>query len=183
MAWGPGRSGLEQISPGSSSASVAQDSRPELGLEQEKAWKGNLGYLDGISYWFFAPMLAKITGCSLIGVLTSGVAALASVAAVGVAQPACAADSYPEAVQFSRQAAKAVLNQDGRETCLRGKLTKALLKLSDSCDASGQKTSLCSLAGKAAVVTPMSLTFMEDTSRKLLELSDQEAGGKAQGAK
>jgi hypothetical protein len=127
-------------------------------------------------------MLARITGLSVFGALASGVAALASVAAMGVAQPACAADSYPEAVQFSRQAAKAVLNQEGRETCLRGKLTKALLKLSDSCDATGQKNSLCTLAGKAAVVTPMSLTFMEDTSRQLLELSAGEAGGKAQGA-
>jgi hypothetical protein len=127
-------------------------------------------------------MLARITGLSVFGALASGVAALASVAAVGVAQPACAADPYPEAVAFSRTAAKAVLNQDGRETCLRGKLTKALLKLSDSCDATGQKNSLCTLAGKAAVVTPMSLTFMEDTSRQLLELSAGEAGGKAQGA-
>jgi hypothetical protein len=127
-------------------------------------------------------MLARITGLSVFGALASGVAALASVAAMGVAQPACAADSYPEAVQFSRQAAKAVLNQEGRETCLRGKLTKALLKLSDSCDATGQTNSLCTLAGKAAVVTPMSLTFMEDTSRQLLELSAGEAGGKAQGA-
>ncbi|MFI0403096.1 MAG: hypothetical protein ACH34U_09315 [Cyanobium sp.] len=134
-------------------------------------------------------MLARFSGLSLLCGLTGGgaalasVAAVASVAAIGVAQPACAADSYPEAVQFSRQAAKAVLNQDGRESCLRGKLTKALLKLSDSCDASGQKNSLCTLAGKAAVVTPMSLTFMEDTSRKLLELSDQDAGGQAQRAK
>jgi hypothetical protein len=127
-------------------------------------------------------MLARFSGLSFFGALTSGVTALASVAAVGVAQPACAADPYPEAVAFSRTAAKAVLNQDGRESCLRGKLTKALLKLSDSCDATGQKNSLCTLAGKAAVVTPMSLTFMEDTSRQLLELSAGEAGGKAQGA-
>jgi hypothetical protein len=127
-------------------------------------------------------MLARFSGLSVFGALTSGVTALASVAAVGVAQPACAADPYPEAVAFSRTAAKAVLNQDGRETCLRGKLTKALLKLSDSCDATGQKNSLCTMAGKAAVVTPMSLTFMEDTSRQLLELSTGEAGGKAQGA-
>jgi hypothetical protein len=127
-------------------------------------------------------MLARFSGLSVFGALTSGVTALASVAAVGVAQPACAADPYPEAVAFSRTAAKAVLNQDGRETCLRGKLTKALLKLSDSCDATGQKNSLCTMAGKAAVVTPMSLTFMEDTSRQLLELSAGEAGGKAQGA-
>ncbi|MFN9645789.1 MAG: hypothetical protein ACK6BG_11895, partial [Cyanobacteriota bacterium] len=81
-----------------------------------------------------------------------------------------------EAVAFSRTAARAVLNQDGRETCLRGKLTKALLKLSDSCDASGQSNPLCTLASKAVVETPMSLTFMEDTSRKLLELSGGEAG-------
>ncbi|MEB3257533.1 MAG: hypothetical protein VKN83_04340 [Cyanobacteriota bacterium] len=121
-------------------------------------------------------MLARISRFSLVGALASGVAALASVAAVGATQPACAAESYPEAVQFSRQAARAVLNQDGRETCLRGKLTKALLNLSDSCDATRQSNPLCALAGKAAVVTPMSLTFMEETSRQLLELSSGEAG-------
>ncbi len=120
--------------------------------------------------------LTRLTGLSGLGVLASGLTALASVAAVGVAQPACAADPYPEAVAFSRTAARAVLNQDGRETCLRGKLTKALLKLSDSCDASGQSNPLCTLASKAVVETPMSLTFMEDTSRKLLELSGGEAG-------
>jgi hypothetical protein len=119
--------------------------------------------------------LSRLTGLSGLGLLVSGVTALASVAAVGVAQPACAADPYPEAVAFSRKAAQAVLNQDGRETCLRGKLTKALLKLSDSCDASGQRNPLCTLASKAVVETPMSLTFMEDTSRKLLELSGGES--------
>lgn len=110
-----------------------------------------------------------------LGALGGILTALTSVAAVGasvaVAQPACAAEPFPEAVAFSRKAAQAVLAQDGRETCLRGKLTKALLKLSDSCDASGLRTPLCALASKAVVVTPMSLTFMEDTSRKLLELS------------
>jgi hypothetical protein len=121
--------------------------------------------------------LTRLTGLSGLGVLASGLTALASVAAVGVAQPACAADPYPEAVAFSRTAARAVLNQDGRETCLRGKLTKALLKLSDSCDASGQSNPLCTLASKAVVETPMSLPFMEDTSRKLLELSGGEGAG------
>ncbi|MEB3333997.1 MAG: hypothetical protein VKP70_03335 [Cyanobacteriota bacterium] len=118
--------------------------------------------------------LTRLTGFSSLGLLATGVTALASVAAVGVVQPACAADPYPEAVAFSRKAAQAVLNQEGRETCLRGKLTKALLKLSDSCDASAQRNPLCALANKAVVETPMSLTFMEDTSRRLLELS---AGG------
>jgi hypothetical protein len=120
-------------------------------------------------------VLAGISGLSGFGVLASGVVALASVAAVGVSQPAFAADPYPEAVAFSRKAAHAVLNQDGRETCLRGKLTKALLKLSDSCDATRQSNALCTLASQAVVETPMSLTFMEDTSRKLLELSGGEA--------
>lgn len=120
--------------------------------------------------------LTRLMGLSGLGVLASGLTALASVAAVGVAEPACAADPYPEAVAFSRTAARAVLNQDGRETCLRGKLTKALLKLSDSCDATRQTSPLCALANKAVVETPMSLTFMEDTSRKLLELTGGEAG-------
>ena len=116
-------------------------------------------------------VMARLTGLSSFGVVASGFAAMASVAAVGSLQPTCAAESYPEAVAFSRKAAHAVLNQEGRETCLRGKLTKALLKLSDSCDATGQSNALCKLASKAAVVTPMSLTFMEDTSRQLLDLS------------
>jgi len=128
-------------------------------------------------------MLARISALSVVGALASGVASLASVAAVGVIQPACAAESYPEAVQFSRQAARAVLNQEGRETCLRGKLTKALLRLSDSCDATRQSNPLCTLAGKAAVVTPMSLTFMEETSRQLLELSSGDAGAGKQNGK
>ena len=95
---------------------------------------------------------------------------------VGRAAPAL---PFPQAIEISRGAAKAVLRQTGSENCLRGKLTKALLKLSDSCDASGQRNALCTLASKAVVETPMSLTFMEDTSRKLLELSGGEGGGNA----
>ena len=120
-------------------------------------------------------VLARLTGFSGFGVIASGVLALGSVAAVGAGQPTCAAEAYPDAVAFSRKAAQAVLNQEGRETCLRGKLTKALLKLSDSCDATRQSNPLCALASQAVVVTPMSLTFMEDTSRKLLELSAGDA--------
>jgi len=127
-------------------------------------------------------VLARISGLSGFGVLASGMVALASIAAAGAApSPACAADPFPEAVAFSRKAAHAVLNQDGRETCLRGKLTKALLKLSDSCDATRQTTPLCTLATKAVVETPMSLTFMEDTSRKLLELTGGEGTETAAG--
>lgn len=78
---------------------------------------------------------------------------------------------YAQAVSNSEVAARAVLARAGRETCLRGKLTRALLHLSDSCQASGTRNPLCSLADKAVVVTPMSKAFMEDTSRQLLQLA------------
>ena len=45
---------------------------------------------------------------------------------------------YPEAVAQGRQAARAVLSGDGAESCLRGKITAALLQLSQSCAAAGQ---------------------------------------------
>ena len=48
--------------------------------------------------------------------------------------------------------------------------TRALLGLSSSCEASGTRTALCSLADKAVVVTPMSLAFMDETSQQLLDL-------------
>jgi len=80
---------------------------------------------------------------------------------------------YPEAVAQGRQAARAVLSGDGAESCLRGKITAALLQLSQSCAAAGQVQAgpLCALADRAVVVTPMDLPFMEATARQLLELS------------
>ncbi len=78
--------------------------------------------------------------------------------------------AYPQAVVNSEAAARAVLARAGRETCLRGKLTRALLGLSSSCEASGTRNPLCSLADKAVVVTPMSLAFMDETSEQLLEM-------------
>jgi hypothetical protein len=91
--------------------------------------------------------------------------ALSTASAAFAAPPA-----YPQAVANSEEAARAVLARAGRESCLRGKLTNALLGLSSSCEASGTRNSLCSLADKAVVVTPMSLTFMDDTSHQLLDL-------------
>jgi hypothetical protein len=97
---------------------------------------------------------------------------------IGAAPLASAASlPYPEAVSKARLAAEAVLHRAGRETCLRGKLNRALLKLSESCEASGQSaTPLCSLSEKAVVVTPMSLSFMDATSKQLLELSAPQPG-------
>ncbi|MFM7086438.1 MAG: hypothetical protein ACKOXO_05540 [Cyanobium sp.] len=62
-----------------------------------------------------------------------------------------------------------MLARSGRESCLRGKLTNALLQLSRSCEQSGSGTALCRLADQAVVVTPMSLPFMDETSRQLLD--------------
>ena len=77
---------------------------------------------------------------------------------------------FEQAVERSRVAAEAVVHRRGKETCLRGKLTNALLGLSSSCEKEARRDPLCSLADRAVVVTPMSLAFMDDTSRQLLRL-------------
>lgn len=85
---------------------------------------------------------------------------------------ACAAPlPYPEAVAQGRKAASAVLARAGAESCLRGKLTRALLKLSESCAAAGDRGALCSFAAHAVVVTPMSLAFLRETADRILALS------------
>ncbi|MFM7675535.1 MAG: hypothetical protein ACKO5F_08090 [Synechococcus sp.] len=83
--------------------------------------------------------------------------------------------TYPEALAQTRTAAEAVLHKDGRESCLRGKLTNALLKLSASCSAAGRQGGPCALADQAIVVTPWTLAFMESTARSLLEADDSAA--------
>ncbi len=82
-----------------------------------------------------------------------------------------AAPSLDRAVDQARLAATAVLERAGAESCLRGKLTRALLGLSASCEAAGARSPLCTLADRAVVVTPMSLEFMDGTARDLLQLS------------
>lgn len=102
-----------------------------------------------------------------------GLAATLAAASATVAAPAsCAALlPYPEAVARTDKAARAVLARAGRESCLRGKLTNALLGLSRSCEHEARPDpSLCSFADRAVVVTPMSVAFMDDTSRQLLRL-------------
>lgn len=86
---------------------------------------------------------------------------------------ACAAPPLPyaEAVARGRLAASAVLAGAGAESCLRGKLTRALLSLSDSCAAAAEAGPLCSLADRAVVVTPMSLAFLRETASRILELT------------
>lgn len=101
---------------------------------------------------------------------TSFCAALGGASLLAMSAVSASPLPYPKAVANADVAARAVLARAGRETCLRGKLTRALLGLSNSCEASGTRNALCSLADKAVVVTPMSLSFMDDTSHQLLEL-------------
>lgn len=82
------------------------------------------------------------------------------------------APAYAEAVRQGRSAAEAVLARGGAVSCLRGKLNRALLGLSSSCAAHAERTPLCDLAEKAVVVTPMTLAFMDDTARRMLQLSE-----------
>jgi hypothetical protein len=116
------------------------------------------------------PVLTRAGLGAFAGSLLAGVLAVAGTAVA--APPSCAATlPYAEAVARTDRAARAVLARAGRESCLRGKLTNALLGLSRSCEKEGRsEQALCSLADRAVVVTPMTVAFMEDTSRELLRL-------------
>lgn len=103
-------------------------------------------------------------------------AAFAAAVVLGLSQPAGAAPPpHTEVVASTGSAARAVLDRAGAESCLRGKLTNALLDLASSCEREGRRDALCTLADRAAVVTPMTLAFMDDTARALLQLIGQPA--------
>lgn len=76
---------------------------------------------------------------------------------------------YPQASSETKAAAVAVINGAGSEECLRGKLSNALLQLSNSCDVNGQSTSACELAGRLSGKDgELSVGEMLSTSRSLL---------------
>lgn len=113
---------------------------------------------------------------------------LAAVALVGAPSlparggvPAAApSPAHAQAIDRTRQAAQAVLDQSGTEHCLRGKLTNALLGLSASCARAGAASPLCELADRVVVTTGWSATFMETTARQLLALAAPPAGSHTQ---
>jgi hypothetical protein len=102
--------------------------------------------------------------------LAASLPALGPAQAGGAVMGGARAIPYAESVQVTRKAAEAVLARSGAESCLRGKLTNALLGLSASCDAAGQRNALCELADQAVVQLHWPLSFMDDTSRRLLAL-------------
>lgn len=85
---------------------------------------------------------------------------------------AAPAKPMAQAISVTREAATAVLEKSGTSSCLTGKLTNALLSLSSSCEAMGDRSPICQLANQAAVTTGWSMDFMERTSQELLKLSD-----------
>jgi hypothetical protein len=82
---------------------------------------------------------------------------------------------YDEAVGRTRTAAGAVVARSGTESCLRGKLTNALLVMVASCEAAGERNALCELSREAVVRPSWSAEFMEATARQLLDLLNGKA--------
>ena len=68
-------------------------------------------------------------------------------------------------------AANSVINQSGSEECQRGKFSKAILGLSNSCDVSGHSSTACELASEiAGQDSELSMGEMIATSEPLLDL-------------
>ena len=86
------------------------------------------------------------------------------------------ADPYPEASAGAVKAAEAVIAEGGSEECLRGKLSNAMVRLSNSCDAAGRSSSVCELANDiAGQESELSMGEMLSTSEKLLQMLGDEA--------
>ena len=94
---------------------------------------------------------------------------------VGASQSWKRAQPLPEASQEAVTAANAVINQSGSEECLRGKLSNAILQLSNSCDVSGRSSSVCEMASEiAGRESELSMGEMLSTSESLIQmLGDQ----------
>ena len=83
---------------------------------------------------------------------------------------------YEEASSGAAAAATAVINQGGSEECLRGKLSNAIVLLSNSCDAADRSSSVCELASDlAGQESELSFAEMFSTSETLLRMLADEA--------
>ena len=81
------------------------------------------------------------------------------------------AEPYPEASAGAAKAAEAVIGEAGSEECLRGKLSNAMVRLSNSCDVSGHSSTACELASKlAGQDSELSMGEMLATSETLIDL-------------
>ena len=109
-------------------------------------------------------VIARSIQTGLLALLAVGWHRPALAGVMGAASPL----PYPVAVERSRQAARAVLERRGTESCLRGKLSGALLVLSASCEADARQTPLCALAEQAAVTSDWRSATMDASSRAIL---------------
>lgn len=109
-------------------------------------------------------VIARSIQTGLLALLAVGWHPPALAGVMGAASPL----PYPVAVERSRQAARAVLERRGTESCLRGKLSGALLVLSASCEADERQTPLCALAEQAAVTSDWRSATMDASSRAIL---------------
>lgn len=83
---------------------------------------------------------------------------------------------YAEASSSASAAATAVINRGGSEECLRGKLSNAIVRLSNSCDAADRSTPVCELATDlAGQESELSFAEMFSTSETLLKMLAEEA--------
>lgn len=108
--------------------------------------------------------LGRAAAAVLLAGLGAGLPAAAAVMGGARALP------YDQALGRTRSAAHAVLERRGTQSCLRGKLTNALLTLVASCDAAGERNALCDYSNRAVVQPTWSGAFMDDTAREVLEL-------------
>ena len=110
-------------------------------------------------------------------------AALMLVAAAIGTSPAQSSESWKRVVPFEQASAgavdavQAVIDAAGSEECLRGKLSNAIVRLSNSCDARGLTSTACVLASDiAGQDSQLSMGEMLSTSQALLRmLSDDTA--------
>ena len=99
----------------------------------------------------------------LLGCLVAGSAVQASSQSWKRASP------FKQASSDALTAANAVLKQAGTEECLRGKLSNAIVQLSNSCDVAGLETSACLMASSiAGEENELSMGEMVTTSKQLL---------------
>jgi hypothetical protein len=76
---------------------------------------------------------------------------------------------FEQASSDAATAANAVLKQAGKEECLRGKLSNAIVQLSNSCDVAGLSSSFCLMASSiAGEDNDLSMGEMMTASKQLL---------------
>jgi hypothetical protein len=106
-----------------------------------------------------------------LALVAAGLLGLAPVARAAAPLP------YEQAVANSRETAHMVLDKVAAESCLRGRLNRAMIKLSDSCAAHGRRGELCTIADRVAAAVPVTPELMREASERILQLTESPGGG------